>query len=105
MIIETFKDIFSTIDYGIIDKNNGIEKLEKVRDYKLKNNLDKILIDHITIHIKTMIENLFHQSNVKLKEDCIELRKLILYWYDDRYADRSDKNKYVFSIFKLNSSE
>ena len=52
-----------------------------------------------------MIENLFHKSNEKLKEDCIELRKLILYWYDDRYADRSDKNKYVLSIFKLNSSE
>ena len=30
MIIETFEDIFSTIDYGIIDNNNGIEKLEKV---------------------------------------------------------------------------
>ena len=29
MIIETFKDIFSSIDYGIIDNNNGIEKLEK----------------------------------------------------------------------------
>ena len=29
MIIETFKDFFSTIDYGIIDNNKGIEKLEK----------------------------------------------------------------------------
>ena len=29
MIIETFKDIFSTIDYEIMDNNNGIEKLEK----------------------------------------------------------------------------
>ena len=52
-----------------------------------------------------MIENLFHESNEKLKEDCIELRKFLLYWYDDRYANRSDKNKYVLSIFKLNSSE
>ena len=39
MITETFKDILSTIDYEIID-NNGIEKLEKVRDYIVK----KILI-------------------------------------------------------------
>ena len=83
MIIETFKDIFSIIDYGIID-NNGIEKLEKVREYILKNNLDKIVICHITDHINIMIENLFHESNEKLKEDCIELRKLLLYWYDDR---------------------
>ena len=105
MIIETFKDIFSIIDYGIIDNNNGFEKLEKVRDYILKNILDKILIYHITIHINTMIENLFHESNDKLKEDCTELRKLLLHWYDDRYVDRSDKNKYVLSIFKLNSSE
>ena len=105
MVIENFKDIFSTIDYRIIDNNNGIEKLEKVRDYILKNNLDKILIYHITIHINTMIENLFHESDEKLKKDCIELRKLLLYWYDDRYADRSDKNKDVLSIFKLNSSE
>ena len=52
-----------------------------------------------------MIGNLFHESNEKLKEDCIELRKLLLYWYDDRYADPSDNNKYVLSIFKLNSSE
>ena len=104
MIIETFKDIFSTNDYRIFDNNNGIEKLEKVRDYVLKNNLDKILIYHITIHIKTMIENLFHESNEKLK-DCIELRKLLLYWHDDRYSERSDKNKYVLSILKLNSSE
>ena len=29
MIIETFKDIFSTIDYEIFDNINGIEKLEK----------------------------------------------------------------------------
>ena len=29
MITETFKDIFSTFDYEIIDNNNGIEKLEK----------------------------------------------------------------------------
>ena len=105
MIIETFKDIFSTIDYGIIDNNNGIEKLEKVRDYILKNNPGKILKYHIAIHINTMIENLFLESNEKLKEDCFELRKILLYWYDDRYADRSDKNKYVLSIFKLNSSE
>ena len=33
MITEIFVDIFSTVDYGIIDNNNGIEKLEKVRDY------------------------------------------------------------------------
>ena len=37
-----------------------------------------------------MIENLLHESNEKLKEDCIELRKLLLQWYDDRYAIRSD---------------
>ena len=42
MMIETFKDVFSTIDYGIIDNNNGIEKSEKVRDYILKNNLDTV---------------------------------------------------------------
>ena len=105
MIIETFKDTFSTIDYRIIDNNNCIEKLEKVRDYLSKKNLDKILICHITNHINTIIESLFHESNEKLKEDCIELRKLLLYWYDDRYADRSDKNKYILPIFKLNSSE
>ena len=73
MIIETFKDIFSTFDYRNIDNNNGIEKLEKFRDYIIKNILDKILIYHITIHINTMIENIFHESNEKLKEDCIEL--------------------------------
>ena len=69
MIIETFRDICSTIDHGFFDNNNGIEKLEEVRDYILKNNLDKILIYHITIHINTMIENLFHEFNEKLKED------------------------------------
>ena len=104
MIIQTFEDILSSIDYEIID-NNGIEKLEKVRDYILKNILDKILIWPFTDHINTMIENLFHESNEKLKEDCIELRKLLLHWYDDRYADRFDKNNYVLSIFRLNSSE
>ena len=75
MIIETSKEIFSTIYYGIIDKNNGIEKLEKVRDYILKYNLDKILIYHITVHINTMIENLFQEFNEKLTEDCFESRK------------------------------
>ena len=43
--MDTFKDILSTIDNGIVEnnpKNNGIEKLEKVRDYILENNLDKI---------------------------------------------------------------
>ena len=87
MITETFKDILSTIDYGIIGNNNGIEKIEKVLNYILKNNLDKILICHITIHIKAMIENLFHETNEKLNEDCIELRKLLLHWYDDKYAE------------------
>ena len=105
MIIETLKDFFSTIDYGIIDKINGIEKLEKIRDYILKNNLERILICIVTIHKNTMIENLFHEPNEKMKEDCIELRKLLLYWYDDRYVDRFDENKYVLSIFRLNSSE
>ena len=42
---------------------------------------------HITDHINTMIENLFHESDEKLKEDCIELRKILLHWYDDKYAD------------------
>ena len=58
MITETFKDILSTIEYGIIDNNpkyNGIERLEKVRNYILKNNLDKIPIWHITVHINIMI--------------------------------------------------
>ena len=104
MIIQTFQDILSSIDYEIID-NYSNEKVEKVRDYILKNNLDKILIGHITDHINTMIENLFHESNEKLKEDCIELRKLLLHWFDDRYVDRFDKNNYILSIFELNSSE
>ena len=88
--METFKDILSIVDYGIVDNNpkyNGIERLEKVRNYILKNNLDKILICHITVHINTMIENLFHESNEKLKEDCVELRKFLLTWYDDNFED------------------
>ena len=107
MIIETFKDIFSTIDYGIID-NNDIEKLEKVRDYIFKNILDKFLICHITDHINTMIENLFHESNEKLKEDCIELRDLLIHWYIDKYTDLDKdqtKYKYELPIFRLNSSK
>ena len=75
MIIQTFRNILSSI-----------EKLEKVRDYILKNILDKILIWHITDHIITMIE-----SNEKLEEDYIELRKLIIHWYDVRYNE--DKYK------------
>ena len=61
-----------------------------------------------------MIENLFHESNEKLKEDCVELRKLLLNWYDDKYAhvdkdqpDKEDEDKFknILPIFKLNSSE
>ena len=100
MIIETFKDLYSTIDNKIDN-----EKLEKVRDYILKNILDRILICYITDHINSVIENLFHGSNEKLKEDYFELRKLILYWYDDRYVVRSDKSKGILPIFKLKSSE
>ena len=29
MIIKTFKDVFSTIDYEIFDNSNGIEKIKK----------------------------------------------------------------------------
>ena len=61
MITETFTEILSTIDYGIVDnnpKNFGIERLEKIRIYILKNNLDKIPIWHITVLINIMIENL-----------------------------------------------
>ena len=94
MIIQTFKDILSSIVYEIID-NNGIEKLEKVCDCLLKNNLDKILIWHITDHINTMIE-----SNKKLQEDSIELRKLILHWYDVRYNE--DKYKYNLPVCRVN---
>ena len=116
MKTETFKDILSTIDYGIVDNNpkyNGIERLEKIRNFILKNNLDKIPIWHITVHINTMIENLFHESNEKLKEDCVELRKLLLLWYDDKcagvYRDQSDnededEDKYVLPMLRLNSS-
>ena len=107
MMIETFKDNFSTIEYGIID-NNGIEKLEKVRDYILKTNLYKFLICHITDQINTMIGNLFHESNEKLKEDCIELRDLLIHWYDDKYADLDKdpaKYKNELPIFRLNSSK
>ena len=89
MIIETFEDFFSTID------NNDIEKLEKVRDYIIKNNLDRILICHTTDQINTMIENLFHESNEKFKEDYIELRKLLLHWYDVRYADEDKLPIYI----------
>ena len=117
MKTETFRDILSTIDYGIVDKNskyNGIERLEIIRDYILKNNLDKIPIWHITVQINTMIENLLHKPSEKLKRDCFELRKLLLHWYDDKYADvdkdQSDnedegKDKYILPIFKLNSSK
>ena len=95
----------------IITPNN--ERLEKVRNYILKNNLDKILIWHITDHINTMIENLFHESNEKLKEDCIEFRKLLLHWYDDICANEDkdqsdnedeDKNKDLLPFFELTSS-
>ena len=40
MIIQTFKDILSSIEYEIFD-NNGIEKLEKVCDCLLKKLLIK----------------------------------------------------------------
>ena len=112
-----FKDILSTIDYGIVDNNpkyNGIERLEKIRNYILKNNLDKIPIWHISVHINTMIENLFHESNEKLKEDYVQLRKLLLHWYDDKYLDvdknqsddeDEDKYKYKLLVFRLSSSE
>ena len=112
---ETFKGILSTVNYEIVDNNpkyNGIERFEKFRNSILKNNLDKIPIWHITVHINNMIENLFHESNEKLKEDCIELRKLLLHWYDDKYADvdkdqsdneDEDKDKYKLPIFKLKS--
>ena len=93
MIIQTFKDILSSIDYEIFS-HNVIEKLEKVCDYLLKNNLDKILICHITDHINTMIE-----SNEKLGEDYIELRKLILHWYDVRYNE--DKYKYNLPVCRV----
>ena len=76
MITENFKDILSTIDYGIVDNNpkyDGIERLAKVRIYILKDNLDKIPIWYITDHMNTMIENLFHESNEKLKDDRTEL--------------------------------
>ena len=117
MMTETFKDILSTFDYRIVDNKrqyNGIEKLETIRNYILKINLDKIPMWHITVQINTMIENLFHESNEKLKEDCIELRKILLHWYDDKYAnvdkDQSDnededKDKYILPMFKLNSSK
>ena len=71
MITESFKDILSEIVYGIVDNNPkyiGIERLEKVRNYRLKNNFEKLEIWHITDHINIMIENLFHESNEKLKE-------------------------------------
>ena len=111
MTIETFKDILSTIDYGIVDNNpkyNGIERLEIIRNYIFKNILDKIPICHITVHINTMIENLFHESDEKLKEDCIELRNILLHWYDDKYADEDnedeDRHKNILpKVFKLNS--
>ena len=35
----------------------------------LENNLDKVLICHITNHINTVTEKVFHESNEKLKED------------------------------------
>ena len=99
MIIETFKDIFSTIDYGIIDNKNGIEKLEKVRYYTLKNILDKILIYHITIHVNTMIENLFHKSNERLREDVLNYEN----YYDigimiDMRIDLMKTNMYSQSL-------
>ena len=94
--METFRDILSNID------DNGIEKLEKVRDYILRNNFDKIPICHITDHINTMIENLFHESNENFKEDCIELRKLLLHWYDVRHNE--DKCEYKLPIIRSNTS-
>ena len=86
----------------------------KVRNYILKDNLDKNPIWYITDHMNTMIENLFHESSEKLKDDCIELRKILLHWYDDKYAgvdknqsdnEDEDKNKYILPIFKLNCSK
>ena len=55
-----------------------------------------------------MIETLFHESDEKLKEDCIELRDLFMNWYDDRYVDLDrDQIKYKFElpIFRLNFSK
>ena len=61
-----------------------------------------------------MIVNLFHESNEKLNEDCIEIQKILLHWYDDKNAcvdenqfdnEDEDKNKYILPTFKLNSSK
>ena len=64
--------------------------------------------------MNTMIESLFHESDEKMKEDCIEFKKFLLHWYDEIYADvdkdqsdneDEDKDKDVLPIFKLNSSK
>ena len=62
----------------------------------LKNILDKILICHITNHISTMTENLFHESNEKLKEEYFYIGMMI----DNCYLINGCKSTYI-NVFVL----
>ena len=84
----------SSIDYGIIDNNpkfHSVSRLEKIRIYLLdKGPADDSSLWPITDHIKAMIENLFHSTDLRLKGDCIQWRKMLLEWYIEKFDEDED---------------
>ena len=83
MNTETFKEILSLDDYGIVDNNpkyQAIDRLERIRNYVLKIGPAKRSLWHITDYINEMRENQFHSTNEGIGFNSIRLRKMLLEW-------------------------
>ena len=89
MEVKSFKDVLNVMDLAIVEVNDkfiGILYLKNIRNYFLvkwesESLKDMLSLPGVLSQINAIIENQFRFTNLQLKDDYIQLTKLILEWY------------------------
>ena len=120
MEVKSFKNVLDIIDLAIVDNNakfDGILNLENIRNYLLakwetETVKDMLSLPGVLSQINAIKENHFRFTNLELKDDYIQLRKLVLEWFIElkikikmnellKYNDKSCIFSFTFNNFVI----
>ena len=94
MQVKSLKDILNIFDYGIVENNakfHGVYISENIRIYLLDEGREDVMsLSAMLSQINAIIENQFRFTNIQLKDDYIQLRKLILEWLLENNTELED---------------
>ena len=99
MEVETIADCLNIIDYFLVEGINTIRILESIHKFLIEKGqrdfiADRIVLSKVLSQITSMIENKYQFPEADLKNEYVQLRKIILLWLEEGNTKPEVDNQY-----------